>query len=393
MAKDYDPPRDDGRFLSTLGFKQHLLRGLKPRLALDHSLPSQDFPKWKSRVQTKLRELMRFPSPPPQPAPTKLWSVPRQGYRLEKWESFPEPGSVVPFLLLIPDSVSEDSPAPAVLCFPGSTQPKEWLAGEDDPWEGYPQRPHRDINDMARQIAREGMVAVAVDNPGTGELVEQPQRLGASCLGNGRVKLSNDLIAVGRHYVGLSAYQKTVILRWVKQLPIVRTDRIALSGHSLGTEPAMVLAVLDPSIAAVVSNDYAASQVAQEQHLAPSNDDQHIRMTLALWHSIPDFWTWLDLSELLAAIAPTPLLLTEGGHWQTLQHIQRAFEIAGVPSNLTIRHYPKYQNPDARTSDGKPLPFGLTLEEYLTACNVDVPAHSFKGSIAVPWLKRVLTTA
>jgi dienelactone hydrolase len=379
LARDYDPPRKDGRFLSTLGFKQHLLRSLKPRLAFDPGMNPERYQSWKQQVRGKLLDLMRFPEPPPQPPPKKLWAQPREGYRLEKWECYPETASVVPFLMLIPDGVSETAPAPAVLCFPGSTQPKEWLAGEDDPWEGYPQRPHRDVNDMARQYARAGMVAVAIDNPGTGELVEQPESLGPRGLGNGRIKLSQELICIGRHYVGLSAFQKKTILDWVKTVPFVRTDRIALSGHSLGTEPLMVLAVLDPDIAAVVSNDYA-----------PSNDDVNTRITIALWHTIPDFWLWLDLSELLAAIAPTPLLLTEGGHWTVLDHIRKAFAKAGAPDNLTVHHYPRYAEAEARVTDGKPMPYGLTLEDYLTASNVDVPAHCFKGNVAVPWLKQVL---
>lgn len=391
MARDYTPPRADGRVLSTLGFKQFLLRQTRPRLAFDPEMPPAGFGPWKERVREKLLELMRFPEAPPQPDPERLWSQPREGYRLEKWECYPEPGSVVPYLVLIPDGVSERAPAPAVLCFPGSAHPKEWLAGEPAPWEGYPVRPHLEKNDMARQVARAGMVAVAVDNPGTGELVEQPEALGLSELGTGRVKLSQDLIAIGRSYVGLSAFQKGVILDWAKRLPYVRRDRIALSAHSLGTEPAMVLGALHPDLAAVVSNDYAASQLVQEQHLAPSDDGTHVRVTMPLWHCIPDFWLWLDLPDLLAAIAPTPLLLTEGGHWSVLDHIRSAYAVAGAPDHLSIHHYAKYADPEARVSDGKPLPYGLTLAEYLDACNVDVPNHYFKGEVAVPWLKRVLT--
>lgn len=390
MTTDYRTERSDGSSVSSLGFKQHLLRNLTPKLAFDPDMAAADFPDWKTRVREKLLELMRYPDVPPQPPPRRLDSGPRDGYRLEKWECYPEPGSVVPFLVLVPDGVSERSPAPAVLCFPGSAHPKEWLAGEPAPWEGYPVRPHREKNDMARQVVRAGMVAVAIDNPGTGELVEQPAELGESCLGAGRVKLSQDLVAVGRNYVGLSAFQKHVILDWVRTLPFVRRDRIALSAHSLGTEPAMVLGVLDPGIAAVVSNDYLASQLVQEQHLGPSDDGRHIRITMPLWHLIPDFWLWLDLKELLAAMAPTPLLLTEGGHWSFIAQVRRAYEVAGTPDALEVHHYPAYSDPAARVTDGKPLPYGLTMDEYLTACNVDVPNHYFKGEVAIPWLEHRL---
>lgn len=152
----------------------------------------------------------------------------------------------------------------------------------------------------------------------------------------------------------------------------------------------MVLGVLDPGIAAVVSNDYLASQLVQEQHLGPSDDGRHIRITMPLWHLIPDFWLWLDLKELLAAMAPTPLLLTEGGHWSFIAQVRRAYEVAGTPDALEVHHYPAYSDPAARVTDGKPLPYGLTMDEYLTACNVDVPNHYFKGEVAIPWLEHRL---
>ena len=390
MSTDYRTDREDGRFLSSLGFKQHLLRNLRPLLAFDPDLPPTEFSAWQDRVRRKLLELMRYPDPPPQPAPRRVACEARDGYRLERWESYPEPGCVVPFLLLVPDGASAAHPVPLVHCYPGSAHPKEWLAGEEAPWPGYPMRPHWEKNDMARQVVRAGMAAIAIDNPGTGELVEQPEALGESCLGAGRSKLSQDLIAVGRSYVGLSAYQKHVILAWSRALPYIRPDRIAISAHSLGTEPAMVLGVLEPGLAAIVSNDYLASQVVQEQHLGPSDDGKHIRITLPLWHLIPDFWLWLDLNELLAAIAPTPLLLTEGGHWSAIERLRRAYDVAGAPKALEIHQYPAFADPASRIHDGRPLPDGLTLAEYLLASNVDVPNHHYKGAVAIPWLQRHL---
>ena len=390
MSTDYQTDRPDGRFLSSLGFKQYLIQHHTPRLAFDPELPPAEFATWQERVRAKLRELMRYPEPPSQPVPQRLWSEPRDGYRIEKWESYPEPGSVVPFLMLVPDGVNASNPAPVVHCYPGSAHPKEWLAGEEAPWPGYPVRPHLDKNDMARQVVCAGMIAIAVDNPGTGELVEQPATLGQSSLGAGRVKLSQDLIAMGRSYVGLSAYQKHIILDWSRTLPFVRPDRIALSAHSLGTEPAMVLGVLEPGLAAVVSNDYLASQIIEEQHLGPSDDGSRIRNTIPLWHLIPDFWLWFDLNELLAAMAPTPLLLTEGGHWSLIRKMQQAYATAGATDALEIHQYPAFADPAARIADGKPLPHGLTLAEYLLACNVDVPNHYYKGTVAIPWLRQHL---
>lgn len=122
--------RPDGRHVSTRGFLQHLLRDAKPSLAFNPEFTPEELKQWQSQVRAKLRELMNFPKPPPQPAPRKLWSKDREGYVLEKWELYPEPGSVVPYLVLIPNSATPGKPAPAIMCIPGSSGTKENLAGE-----------------------------------------------------------------------------------------------------------------------------------------------------------------------------------------------------------------------------------------------------------------------
>ncbi|MBT7302142.1 MAG: hypothetical protein HN849_21620, partial [Victivallales bacterium] len=123
--------REDGRFVSSTGFIHAHLKHLKPKLAFDPEMEPGDFPAWREAVQAKLLELMCFPEfDQPQPQPQHLWSKQRDGYRLEKWEAYPEPYSVVPYLVLVPDDVSAQSPAPGVMCFPGSFSSKESMAGE-----------------------------------------------------------------------------------------------------------------------------------------------------------------------------------------------------------------------------------------------------------------------
>ncbi len=55
---------------------------------------------------------------------------------------------------------------------------------------------------------------------------------------------------------------------------------------------------------------------------------------------------------------------------------------------LEIHHYPRYTDPAARIHDDDEIPEGLTMEEYFTYANVDVPNHNFKHAVAVPWLVR-----
>ena len=382
--------RPDGRHMSTRGFLQHLIRNAKPKLAVDPEFTPEELAKWQLHVRTKLRELMDFPEVPPQPAPRKLWTKDRDGYVLEKWEVYPEPGSVVPYLVLIPDGATPDNPAPAVMCFPGSSGTKENLAGEPplhpsfktngrshDGWR------HAERNQQAIQFAKSGLVAVAVDHPGNGELSDLAKYGGTTS--DDRPTLSRYLIDVGRDYIALSVFQKKQILDWLRAQPFVDADRIALSGHSLGTEPLLVMAVLDPQIRAIVWNDFLCPNIQRAKVITKPNQSGVRPRANWLGHCVPGMWKWFDYPDLVAAFAPRPLIITEGGPTHSLSLVRKAYEIAEAPQNVSIHYYPKYSNPADR-HDGEPIPEGLDQAEWFAYANVDVPHHYFKGYLAVPWL-------
>ncbi len=159
--------RQDGRHLSSLAAMMSEVRGATPQLAYKPGLNRDGFCLWQQQVKEKLRELMQFPAWTVQPEPVCLNSEPRDGYRLEKWEFYPDSFSAVPVLMLIPEEASASHPVPGVLCFPGSVHSKELLAGE----AGF-QHPNcmsrrlfLERNAQALHIVRAGMVAVAFDNP------------------------------------------------------------------------------------------------------------------------------------------------------------------------------------------------------------------------------------
>lgn len=121
-------------------------------------------------MREKLQELLNFPEIDATPAPRKLWEKPREGYRLEKWEAYPEPYSVVPFYILVPDGVDPASPAPTVMCFSGYSASKENLAGEPEEGESELGTTQKWLdNRMGYHYVRAGLVAVVFDSPGTHE--------------------------------------------------------------------------------------------------------------------------------------------------------------------------------------------------------------------------------
>lgn len=370
----FDSGRPDGRHVSTAGFVHAYLKHNPPKLQFDPTLAPEDFGRWRDVVRDKLREIMRLPEVEEQPRPKRLWGEPRDGYELQKWEAYPEPYSVVPFLVLAPHGVSAQSPGPAALCFPGSASSKESLAGEPELPDMPPPRPHWEANRMAQFYAQKGIVAVAVDNPGTRETGDaiRPERH----------EVSMHSIWAGRHYEGISVFHKLHLLDWLKQQPYVDASRIATSGHSLGAKPAVVLAVLDPSIKAVVWNDFCS----QWRMRAVVENLQRI----SIHQYVPGLLEWFDYTDLLASLAPRPLVITEGGRTRDLERIRQAYELLGTGDQFKLAYYPKYATPDKRPYDDVDMPEGLAPEEYFEYANVDVPEHSFKADVALPWLASVL---
>jgi len=306
-----------------------------------------------------------------------VWAEPREGYELQKWEACPEPALVVPFLVLVPEGVDADHPAPAVLCFPGSASSKESLAGEPEPDGSTSDHPHWERNRMAWRYAREGLVAVAVDNPGIGELCHP--------IHPNRTELDLAALWLGRCYEGISVSTKLPILDWLKARPFVDPARIATCGHSLGAKPALILGVLDRSVRAVVWNDFCSSW--RERAVA-------MNLGLISYHQyVPGLLEWFDYTDLMASLAPRPFAITEGGRTRNIALIRRAWQLLGAEENFALAYYPKFADPAAREFEDADIPEGVDQDEFFGYVNVDVKQHSFKHEVAVPWLKRQLRTA
>lgn len=362
-------PRSDGRFPTTAGHLDHLLRARPPQLAFDPTLSAASFERWRSSVRARHRRLLDLPRLTAQPAPRMLDRQQRDGYSLERWEIYPEPASVLTVFLLVPHRAAPGRRAPAVVCLPGSDHPKERLAGEPE-LDGKGPFLHED---MARQFAQAGFVAVALENPGTAGLFD--------ARAPHWTRHAFQLLWLGRPYEALATFHGLVALRWLKTLPFVDPSRLAVSGHSLGAKPALHLGLIDPAIKAVVWNDYLCVWRMRPllMHLEPNPP----------WHYIPGQIRWFDYTDLMAALAPTPLLVTEGGRSSDFAILRRAYALAGAPRNVRLAFMPNFRNPANRTLDRAPIPDGITDKEMARYYNFDHD-HYFKGDVAVPWIRKML---
>lgn len=367
---------------STRSAVVNLMKEAKPFLDLDTTMTAQQFAKWQSQMSSEMARLMRHPAATDAPA-VKVTEAQRDGYRIEKWLSFPLPQTTVPFYVLIPDGVTAQNPAPAVLCIPGFGQTKELVAGEragNYTLEGEPDSVLRKAA-MAVHFVKEGLVAIAVDNPSFGELSDN----GVSDY----LVTSRFLLELGWSYLGLASWQDKVILDWMKTQPEINKDRIIVCGFSLGTEPLMALGLMDDSIYAFVYNDFLCR--TRERALVMNKPDAQGRRGFpnSDEHLIPEFLTVFDFPDIVAALAPRPVICTEGGMDRDFKIIAKAYDIAGAPENFEYHHYAKYADPANRQYLDS-LPEGLDRNEFFRLANVDSPNHYFKLEWILPWVRTLL---
>lgn len=410
----FQTARADGRFVSSRAVAHRLMNNDLPAFAFPQGLPKEDFPAWKAHVGEVMGRLMKHPVIQNLPVPVCVSVQQRAGYRVEKWEAYPLPECVVPYLVLIPDQATEQTPTPAILCIPGWGGTKEELAGEPE-WKTTKEIKTKEANNlgeahnteeandseetfnrhrptrnaMAWKYVQEGWIAVAIDNPGSGEAADLEQEAGAG--GYDFQNFARALLEMDWSYLGYSSYVSQHILNWMKGQPVMRQDRILVSGFSFGTEPLMVLGALDPSIYAFVYNDFVCR--TRERALVMTKPDANGRRPWPndISHLIPGFLRCFDFPDLVANLAPRPVICTEGGLDRDFQLIKKAYDLSGAPDHFTFYHYKAFEEPDKR-KDLSHLPEGLDRDTYFRLVNVDPKNHYFKAEYVIPWMKALLGT-
>ena len=379
-ASDFESTRPDGRFTCSVGYFMNVLRRMKPKLGLETVASAEEFPTWKAAVREKLRSHLRIGTE--FKAEFKLLSTERRdGYRLCRYEFYPDELLAVGFIMLVPDDVYEGRrKAPAVICTPGHGGSRHALAGEPEVGS-FPNRyPLR--NRQAWYYVHAGMIAIAIENPAMAESCEPGLNWGhvtEYCYGL--------IDLTGRTYHGIQVEHTLMMLEFLKGNPMVDASRLALSGLSWGTGNVLYSSLLSDDVAAAVYNDFISSWA---KRVTAVTEVRAARM----WRRSdePGSQIWFDDEpDLMAALAPLPIIYTEGGPMvNAIDKIRRAYELAGCPENLTVCYYRKYASPGSRLHDHEDVHrlTGITDNQYLDYCNVDARDHSFHPEVALPWLSR-----
>lgn len=380
MAQQALPPTSGSTRLAI----NTLFANHRPTLQYDDTLPADSLAAWRSKMSEAMAELMHHPA--------AAWggeelvgTAQRDGYTIERWRSWPLESSPVHYYLLIPDTTKFPGPRPAALCIPGFGQTKELLAGERSgnfELEGSP-ADELSKNAMGVHYVKEGIIAAVVDNPCFGELSDNGY---ADFLDTSRLLLES-----GWSYLGLASWQDRVVLDALKRHQGVDSSRIIVSGFSLGTEPLMVLGLLDPTIYAFVYNDFLCRTRERiiVMDLPQENGSRPLPNTIE--HLIPGLLMQFDFPDIVAALAPRQVICTEGGMDRDFAMIGRAYAKAGAPEAFTYYHYPKFADVESRalgaTDD---MPAGVDRATFFRLANVDPPSHYFKHHLVIPWVKEIL---
>lgn len=377
--------REDGRFVSSRGFVHSLLKNMSPEYAFNENFTKDEMLVWQAKMQEGMKELMKHPTVQNLPVPQLVGQIQRDGYRVEKWEAYPLPECVVPYLVLIPDTVAADSKVPAVLCLPGKGKSKESAAGEPELHKVYGPSVTEDRFVMALPFVRKGMIAVVVDNPGTAETSDL-ERFAQT--GYQYDQIARVLLELDWSYLGFNSYCSMHVLNWMKEHASINKDRLIVCGFSLGTESMMAMGLMDPSIYAFVYNDFLCNTLERWVVMTEPTPKGIRKTPNGIMHLIPGFLKKFDFPDIVAALAPRPLIFTEGGLDRDFNKVKKAYDIMGASENMEFHHYAKFEN--AERKDLKVLPEGLNVNTFFELTNVDPPMHDMKMHKILPWLDRIL---
>jgi len=167
--------------------------------------------------------------------------------------------------------------------------------------------------DLARQAARRGYLAVAIEQSGYGERAE---RLLWKRSKNRTIDNANHLLLLGRSLVGVGASDISAVLDWLlgtNSCFAIDPDRLFLFGHSAGGTLAQYATAFDTRIKGVLASGSVGPII---ETLGSRGQDSGEGI-------VPGFLEWFDSADLIALIGPRPFVGLSG-------HADHIFPFSGV---------------------------------------------------------------
>ncbi|MDQ3695544.1 MAG: dienelactone hydrolase family protein [Chloroflexota bacterium] len=248
---------------------------------------------WRAALRARLADLLGpFPNEPGSPRPTGLDRVETDRYVRQKITFDSEPGMTIPAYLFTPRDAAPGERLPALLCLHGHGRGKDDVAGIASSPKERQQRIRALNYDYGHRLAEQGYVVLAPDARGFGELAAD----GMTCAW----AMTAGLL-LGKVLVGLRAWDAMRAIDYLQTLPHVDPARIGCIGFSWGGTHTMYTAALDDRVrVAVISGAFGSFKDALID--APECPCQYV----------PNLLQWADLADIVALIAPRPLLIEQG---------------------------------------------------------------------------------
>jgi dienelactone hydrolase len=248
--------------------------------------------------------------PEPSPLKPKVTDVTKaDGFRIETLTYEAEPDDPIPALLLVPDGVSADRPAPGICIW--HQHNGQWHLGKSEP-AGLAGNP---MHHTGAALAREGYVVLCPDALGFEER-EKPYKLKGGSLER---YLFLKYVVQGKCMAWKNILDMRRAVDYLTGRPEVKADRIGCYGHSMGSTHAWLVGPWEPRLKALVGNcclpTYAAIHRNQMLHCFPNY--------------VPGIFPHGDTPDIAALIAPRALHLnfgeTDGG--SPIDEVRRGVEI------------------------------------------------------------------
>lgn len=231
-----------------------------------------------------------WPKPPPLNVQRRE-TLPKDGYRIESITYDAEPNDPIPALLLIPDGVTADKPAPAVAVW--HQHNGNWQLGKSEP-AGIAGLP---MHHTGVALAKRGYVVLCPDALCFGER-QNPRLQG----GNFERYEFLRYVVAGKCMAWKNILDMRRAIDFLVSRPEVQADRIGCYGHSMGSTHCWLVGPFEPRIKCIVGNcclpTYAGIHKEFLLHCFPN--------------FIPGLYQYGDTPDLAALIAPRPLLLNFG---------------------------------------------------------------------------------
>ena len=243
-------------------------------------------------LKKKLLECLGGPWPEPGPLNVQLReTISKKGYRIEALTYEAEPDDLVPALILIPDGVTQENPAPAVAVW--HQHNGQWNMGKSEP-AGLAGDSSQHV---AVELAQQGYVVLCPDALCFEERQSPP-------LKDGEFERFEFLryVVQGKSMAWKNILDMRRAIDLLCSRPEVRHDRIGCFGHSMGSTHCWLLAPWEPRLACIVGNCCLPTYRAIERH----------HLLHCFPNFVPGFHQFGDTPDIAALAAPRPLLLNFG---------------------------------------------------------------------------------